>query len=619
MKYILPFIDSNNYQSNSNCSMCDDIDMIYRQILNYDNYESDKCQEKINELEKWLVDGYKLLPVIEKRIDAIDVVKEFSLLKNVEQGTIARYNEFIKGIECTNKDDKACTLHSRWCCKCAARKFDIYDTLCKERMDLLPITNFFISLPNLSKTDKEAEMYIIWRDSSTENFAYAELVINNRVVVRSFVKNEYEHTPFKYSIKANVLNTIYVVNYDCFNVELVRTPLKYIIAETDNKDMPDEIDNVAAVEETRLVRSGFHYEREKVIKVNYTYDKNKVVEVRRALNGVPDNEHYGLEVLNNEVVVDEAERNTWYFKLFPRSEQRARKFNSGYRLYYDYNYDSAFALVHLSELVKDVNVVKVTPNSKQIEINWSDPVLNWSKTQVLIKPTGVINPFNNNGKILRYNGSFSKDFLHHYPKIFEDYIMDVRDGIVVCESTKKDEYKNKPFIINELNGYEIVNGQTYQVAIVPFSEKGVATIPFKQHNVRPLYIRPAHIINKECLLDYMGFFNIDENDYLYTSRSTIGWFEARYPLVEGGVLSFELSSNYPVRLRIYVNKDNVFDNVQQSNEIYRNKKVKIMLNRMTYCKVIFQIDIRYPGTRLSISNIELRYKRYIEDDIGAKK
>lgn len=691
MKYILPFINAYTYEVNPTCTLCTDIDARFNKLLHTNIEEK---QDELNELEKYLVDGYGVIQVIERFELQFNRVKELALLKNIEPGTVARYNEYINHIESTDKTDTPCTLYARWCAKCGTRKYDIYDTLRKERMDLLPITNFFISLPAFNNTGLVTNMHIVWRDSRTDQLYKSVLIINNKPVVSTYQRDEYEINPYVYRINTNALNTVYIISYDKYGYELVRTPLKYIIAESVDKIMPQPIEDFFAIEETRLVREGFHYKREKIIDMHYTNasinndlgdnisnddiainnavvnnapkndisendtskndtfvsdittdsvlnnaiptnseshnndltdndskdsihsggnahiskDFNNIV-LRAALRGIPELTEYGYDV-NNPMIVDNDSLDVWYIKPFPRSEQHARKSGKKYQLYYDYNDYSQFAVVSLSKLVDDATIVRVQPDNKSIHVYWNNPRLNWGRTQILVKETGKID---NRIDILKYNDYFSQDFLHNYPKIFEDYIMSIHDGIVVYDSDNSSDNK---YTICEENGYTIENGKFYQVAVVPFNKQNVATIPTKQHNVLPLYIRDTQIINN---VKFPGQFIFKDNKWIATTN-TLMWFEAEYPLIEGGILTFTVNSNnYPVILRVWANQRNIFEDMYKTYKIYTNNIFQFEIEPADYCKIIMQVESPYKQMYISISNIKLIYKPFKDYKLSIDK
>ena len=653
MKYILPFVNDSSYQFNHSCPICNDIDKRLKHIWELQNNlrSPENFQDAINELERWLVDGYSILQTVERL--AYDSVKDFTLLKNIEPGVVGRFNNYVNNIDAEIIDDTPSTLYSRWCCRCGARKFDIYDTLRKERMDLLPITNFFVNLID----DK---IYIVWRDSNTDQYHHSALYINDVLIIKSFTKNEYETTPYVYTIKSDILNSIYIVDYDCYDSELVRTPLKYVIKETENRELPDSIDIINACEETRLVRYNHQFIKEKIIDIYFTPVSDKT-SIRMAKNGIPSNENYGMNCFEDQTNIDEKvktrldmnlleinsinnlfddkipedsfiskgepsnltvkvdidDMNTWYIKPFPKSELRARKFGKAYQIYHDYNYDSNFAIVQLDTLVNDVSRMKVEPDSRKIKVWWNDPSINWSKTQILVKETGsIFDRFNNKWTIdelnvseYRMNEYFSEDFLKNYPKVYEDYIMSVKQGTVVYETNKKHLHREDPYKICLENGYELINGHFYQIAIVPFNKNGVASIPIRQFNVMPQYIKPIQVISLNEPLNWMDNF-IFCNDELVTRKNTVAWFEAKYKLVEGGKLDLEINSNYPVKFNIWINKENVFNEQVKTNEKYNWKKIHIDIKRLDYCKVVIQVESIYKDMIFKIRNLQLSYNRF---------
>ena len=89
MKYILPFI-GNTYQTNHHCPLCNDIDRLFNDLQDKD---ITLVQDKIEHIETLLVDGYKILHVLEGlnyTDQEVSMIQQYSLLKNIEPGTIAR-------------------------------------------------------------------------------------------------------------------------------------------------------------------------------------------------------------------------------------------------------------------------------------------------------------------------------------------------------------------------------------------------------------------------------------------------------------------------------------------------------------------------------------------------
>ena len=602
MKYILPFI-GNTYQTNHHCPLCNDIDRLFNSLQDKD---ITLVQDKIEHIETLLVDGYKILHVLEGlnyTDQEVSMIQQYSLLKNIEPGTVARYNYFVNNDELfyDSMDDLPTTLYSRWCSICGARKFDIYDTLRKERMDLLPITNFFIKLPSLTEDDLYTDMYIKWRDSGTDQFDHSELVINDNVVLKSVQRNEYADDYYIYTIKTNVLYAIYIVNYDKFNHELTRTPLKYIIAESDNKPIPLEIADLTVKEETRLVRQNSQYIREKLININYT-PTSEYTAIRMAEKDEPGDINTGIPIENNQIVVSDEDIRLWCIKPFPGSELRARKVNKSYQLYRDYNNESSPAYIQLSRLANEPSLMSAKPSDRSIYLNWSDPLYNWSRTDVYIKEAELINRE-------KPNEAYSKDFLHNYPKVYEDYIMNIHGGKLIYSNDILKKHRDESYKICTENGYELINGHQYQVALVSVNKNGTSTIPTRQFNVMPQYIRPSYKLDYQNRLTHMDNC-LFENEYLVTYKPTTCFYVAQYELIEGAFLKFNISSNYPIKLKIWTNQANIFDEYIHGNEQYRYKEIKLEIPKMSYCKIILNISSPYKQMHVKIKDFELIYKPY---------
>jgi hypothetical protein len=66
-KYVVPFVDETKWETHTSCRYCNSIDKRYKGIieLQKDSKNLDRCQELINEVNQFTVDGYGLVQTYE--------------------------------------------------------------------------------------------------------------------------------------------------------------------------------------------------------------------------------------------------------------------------------------------------------------------------------------------------------------------------------------------------------------------------------------------------------------------------------------------------------------------------------------------------------------------------
>ena len=238
----------------------------------------------------------------------------------------------------------------------------------------------------------------------------------------------------------------------------------------------------------------------------------------------------------------------------------------------------------------------------------------------------------------------------------------VGDAKLIYESLKENQHEINPYQLDNLQ-----NGKNYQIGIFPMTKDNVICLSPIQLIAQPRYIRPRQIINYDYLITeqinndkniYMNDGKIDiglftwENEAFVTHKNTVLWFEALYPLVEGGKLKFTVNNDQPCIIRVYIDRLNIFTLTEDRRHVYYSSKdfsfKELLLNEVSsnktiflnninnnknngngnenndsnngnnngiiidlppreYCKIIIDVQSEYNDFTISLSNIELSY------------
>lgn len=627
MKYVMPFIDMKNWEHNSDCSLCKQIDdklnhILDKQIIITDAHDESTIEyntKLINEVEPLLVDGYGILDTFEKCNKDFDTLL---MLQNNDTNILQKYLAYIntfagfsftvnKRLKNENQyTDMPLTLYSRWCKKCGARKLDIYDTIRSESLALLPIININFTLNN-------NQLNITWQDSNA-NYCHTSYLHINDKVYGPYKYNEHILKPAVIPIEDNIIYSIYIVNYDTFNKEIVRSPLKIFLNETNNKPIIRPIKDTQVLQETKLVKDKINnnWIRKRILHILFTPTTEKTI-VRRSLNMIenPESYHYG-NFMNGEPqdinfgipcnipnqIIDDNDYRIWIIKPFPVSKTYGKKENNIITFYEEINNNSNAVVVPILPLGPYCSYLRVKNFSHRVEIKWQDAYKNWKETRLYIK---------------EYDG---------IP------IRDQYEGKLIFTNTEENKYHFSPYEIRNLE-----NGKKYQLGIFSVTQDDIVMIDPKQLILEPKYIRNSHYINEEfinkhniqdfkevheitpnkiqeidkSLYEYKNIMRLGkfkwENEQLITYEEAIMWFETQYPVEEGGILKFEANSLYPCQINIYINYANMFSiNIQPMN-IINWEKYQIDIPRMHYCKIILEVKCKYKNRKVSLRNMVFHY------------
>lgn len=657
MKYLMPFKDMQQWEHNIHCDMCKQIDEFIMHVLNeqiilpeihantqeidierevlenlvekdklrvlepseivedtrYTNYPKYTIEEKhkiiihnetmLKTLEAMLVDGYRVINVYKAHNRELNALMA---LKTIDSQVLARYNSLLsiyrgrtfsanhiskeKLMPLIKGTDASTTLYSRWCSHCGARKLDIYDTLISERMDLLPITNFSCKMDN-------GKLHITWCDSSSYAFEYSCLIFND-VIIGIYSYNEHEREPVEINISNNIPYTLYVVNFDRFNHEIVRTPVKLIFIEDEHRSKVKPITDIVARQEIVLEKDEVnnYWQQKKVIRPIFTATTDRTI-IRRALNEIPAHVQFGLTCDEPYQVVPNEDEKLWVVKPFPVSQKYVKKNGNNIIFYEDINYDSTPAFCQLSSYGHPCRNLRVKNYSREAEVTWEDSYKNWKSTRLYLKV---------------YDGK---------------PIRSIMEGELIYEVFEENKYKYEPYLIKKLR-----NGYKYQLGIFPVTKQDLVMVDANQLILEPAYIKPSHYINDIFVSEhernihaqigeirdinkreyeirnaiYIGDFYWYRDKFI-TDKNTILWFETQYPVIEGGKLQFQLYNEYPVQVNIYSNHLNIFNKSIEKTELHRWTEVEIEVAKMQYCKIVIEVESCYANIKCMIKDLVFHY------------
>lgn len=127
-KFVLDI--GSEWKHNDNCKLCSTIDKLYNELLT-----DQSNQHKISSLEYLLIDGYKLINVIESNNNITNEVAEniksyLTYNDDIVNKAISKFGNSSESIVYNTYFAKNPTmLFGRWCRDCGSRKPDIYDTI----------------------------------------------------------------------------------------------------------------------------------------------------------------------------------------------------------------------------------------------------------------------------------------------------------------------------------------------------------------------------------------------------------------------------------------------------------------------------------------------------------
>jgi len=235
--------------------------------------------------------------------------------------------------------------------------------------------------------------------------------------------------------------------------------------------------------------------------------------------------------------------------------------------------------------------------------------------------------------------------------IYKLPIWRITDATLVYESTKENQYEKIAYRLDNLE-----NGKNYQIGIFPCTKDDVICLSPIQLIGQPRYIRPKQVIDYDYVLNrkeivakkinitkdisinkdiYMTEGTIDIGKFIWKEdrfsacENTTLWFEALYPLLEGGELTFTIYNNKPCRIQVYINQLNVFNitlnrqhvyfstndksfisniiNTVKLNDNNNDNRVNIKIIPQHYSKIIIDVQSEYDDCVIDIKDLQLNY------------
>lgn len=709
-KFIIPFNDDSAWERDK-CELCRQSDSRILHILDLQKRQLEEQKNvAIQELENILVDGYRLAMTairtmawsksvdreVDKRIfnylyeNYLVHDDRFKPIINSEHTTYRiNYSNLFNGfhyllgnvgLDDTLQDlinekeynfyslnkktigtDEPVVLYSRWCARCGARKPDIYDSAINERMDLLPITNFFCLLKN-------NKIYITWTDTKSFSFAYSKLWVNGNATVHSY--NEHKDEPKEIiDVENDVLYSCFVENYDKEDNIIARSSLRYVLNETRTKQIEKQFfyKKLPTIEKTEIKNdvlplTDFTAWQETILVPYKSGDEpifNNNIIPRAIRDSSPISHELEIETKPVTQINVDAEQ---VFQCKPCSEKKdERKIIRWVRKSVivssftptspqtlirrsteevpgdiDRGFECSYPFQEIDERDLRTWYLHAFPVSRTYtkrilngfqfynDINYST-----SPIEMILKPLTVdctLMKCVNKSKYIDLtwndpyiNWSKTQVYMREYTGL---PIWRKTDAELIYESTIVNKHKTKPFRIENL-----INGKSYQIGIFPVTRDGIVFINPIQLTGQPRYIRPKHVINYDFVYAstyepadkdiYMinpqanaGDFSWDGEKWV-TQKSTVFWFETAYPLVEGGILTFSMYCTYPCIITVYSNRANIFTTRTSTNTLHW-EKFSIDVPPVEYCKLIVEIQSKYSGLKLYIKDMEFTYKTGVE-------
>ena len=395
--------------------------------------------------------------------------------------------------------------------------------------------------------------------------------------------------------------------------------------------------------------------RKTVLVSKFTQRSNRTI-IRRSMEDIPADIDSGLEFRFPFQEIEEDDQRSWYIKSFSLSRTYAKRIIEGFQLYKDVNYDSTPLQFQVKSLTVDCIQLTCKNYSRRVDLTWIDPYTNWSKTQIYIREWNglpiwrttdaklileideenkyrdrpleidglvngkdyqigifpvtkdgitIINPIQLVGKprYIRPRHVIDEEFINKYQA---DVKKPVPDNINSDNDSNSSDGRN-PLSIHEHVGYvgdidHIVYGTKITGYRLPDKNNSNGCHEENIVNHDNLNKDIFLIKNKLSLGDFI--WDIDK---LKTHKSTLMWFETRYPLVEGGILTFEAYSTYPSVITVYSNHSNQFL-MQISTDTLHWQQFSVEIPPIHYCKIIINIESKYSNLTFYLRNIILEYK-----------
>lgn len=585
-KYVVPFINNDNWETNAHCELCAATDEIFHGIIDKTYTDAD-IQSRTDFLDKYyLVDGYNLLPVYEGNGYAIyrsDQIEKLKQYKNSNTDFMTKvhnviYPEALEPVANKLIADYPTVLYSRWCKRCGSRKPDIYDPLRAESFNLLKIVNFKAEAIN-------GEIHVTWRDSEAEAWGKTKLFRDGVEVLTTTNKDQYESTPFIEKLPDGVIYKYKVINYDFVDEQIQATNEMEVYVPVVEDNPPGPATNTKSKQIRKLYQEGQKWITKDVIVTTWDNPTDEDFSGNVLRIGeqffVPANEADGWEA-SPEMIFEDYDINvghTYYIKPFPydRSKVKPAQGDVGYVTYRNYNLNSDYASIVVKQQLPDISNIAVIPGDGKINIGWKDPDdTNWDKTLVVYKIT--------DGKP----------------------VLSPTDGRLIATITEHNSTLTNPISIDKLT-----NGTNYTIGIFPVSKDGLINVSAANQGYGiPGYYKDSIRFNDTNLMPYMGLW-IPNGSVFTTTTETLCFFEILENMKYGGRLSFEYKTSGIKgggEFNVYreAGDTKIFSTVYDTDWT----KVNLDIEPIDYIKFMFQSKKGSSNIEVSLRNIRFDYYSY---------
>lgn len=609
-KTVIPFIDSNKWETKEDCLFCQTIDRMFKTIHLLPTYEEQ--QQQLSKLDDTLlVNGYGLIKVLEGRGEIIihpNDISRISLYYDNSEKFMKKvhnvlYSENRVDISNIIAIDEPVLIHSRWCKSCSRRKPDIFDSLRNSNYNILPITNLFSEI-------EEEGVRISWLDTAAEIWDYTELRrSNNSNMENSELVIKYGLIEGRnYYSKQGILDKqaeegqIYfyqVLNYDVTNTLIQKSDILEVYNTTEDITPPQPIldfvvQQVREIDEIDLIARDY-------IVMRWTDPSDKDYDGTMIRMGdielTPQTEKDGKEVSSRYLIrlPNEVDA-TYYLKPFPYDKIKYKPNTSGigYYQYRNFNRESIPTYIKIKPQISNVSNIKHSISDKEASIQWTDPQEeDWKGTLIMYKKGGII---------------LNKD-----------------DGIFLTITDIKncfEEGKNSLIIPNLENNVE------YYIGMFPISKDGLCNVsPENQIKIITGYYKDDLFIDFNDIswkqkLTYCGKFNVVEDKVIKSNvlmnpivdvDERIICFTEATDFKYGGTLSFDYTSDIIPEFdncTFYINGEKLLHLTGKNNW----KHFSYEIPSIDYIKLTIEWIRTYPydtNSWVKINNIKMTYNSHI--------
>lgn len=596
-KYIIPFLNPTNWETNEHCELCSAIDGLYNDII---AGNSDDLSKNTDFLDRYyLVDGYNLLPVYEQNGYIIYRETQIEQLKQYRNDNadfmIKVHNVLYPNDHQTVSDytiaDSPTVLYSRWCKRCGSRKPDIYDPLRAESFGLLNIVNF-------KATVIDGKIQVTWRDSEATVWGKTKLFRDGEPVTEYIVRDKHETNPFEEILPTGIIYRYKVVNYDFIDEMIQSTPeIEVYVPVTENVP-PGPCTNVTAKQVKKLYKEGDVYNSKDVILVDWTNPTDADFDGNVLRMGeqffVPATETDGIAADKEMIFEDYGIQidHTYYLKPFPYDTEKVKpdSGDSGYIAYRNYGYDSGYASIVIKQQCNNVSNLTILQYDGSLGVEWQDPedgIATWKKALVILKEK------------------------------IDDPIMNDSDGVIITQITERNKYLTAPYKITGLK-----NGKSYYIGVFPVNSYGLINVNMKNQIVgTPGYYVPGMSFDNTKLMPYMGLWKANDSIFMareetlclfevfWEERLSDGTTKKHFEIPYGGRLSFEVKADG-------IRSGGAFNVYKNQTTVHSSKldmdwtKVVINIPANSYTKFMFELKKGKTAVAAAMRNIKFDYNSY---------